>query len=187
MRRKLLLLSGLAVLLVFGPLICDAYRNYRTPVARSLPAHPMRTRENDLVFQLAHGQAITLDEIKNIRTYVDGRYDCSDFKLQSSLRMLYRYHAALSPEMIRELEQMLLHFKYWLDEPGQDGMCYWSENHQLLFATAEYLAGQWLPDSIFTNSGLTGRQHMAQARYRLLSWLKQRWLYGFSEWYSSRH
>jgi hypothetical protein len=185
MRQKLFILSGLIVVLVFGSLIRDAYRNYKTPVARSLPLQPIRTHENDLVLALEHGQTISLDEIKNIRAYVDGRYDCSDFKLQSSLRMLYRYHSALSLEMIRELEQMLLHFKYWLDEPGIDGMCYWSENHQLLFATAEYLAGQWLPDSTFSNSGLSGRQHVAKARARLLTWLKQRWLYGFSEWYSN--
>ena len=28
-------------------------------------------------------------------------------------------------------------------------MTYWSENHQFLFATAEYLAGQWMPDAVF--------------------------------------
>ena len=33
-------------------------------------------------------------------------------------------------------------------EPGQD-MTYWSENHRILFATAEYLAGQFWPGEMF--------------------------------------
>lgn len=75
-------------------------------------------------------------------------------------------------------------------------MTFWSENHQLLFATAEYLAGQWLPNSIFrpgnpyrsegpdrTRPGdLTGSQHMAKARVRLIHWLDDRLRFGFSEW-----
>jgi glycerophosphoryl diester phosphodiesterase len=75
-------------------------------------------------------------------------------------------------------------------------MTFWSENHQLLFATAEYLAGQWLPDAVFragnpyrsegpnrTRPGdLTGRQHMTKARKRLIRWLNDRLRFGFSEW-----
>src|SRR5690606_27598708 len=41
-------------------------------------------------------------------------------------------------------------FKYWIDEPGFDDMVYWSENHVILFAAAEYLAGQLMPDEWFT-------------------------------------
>ena len=33
-------------------------------------------------------------------------------------------------------------------KPGCD-MTYWSENHRLLFAAAEYLAGQYWPDELF--------------------------------------
>ena len=75
-------------------------------------------------------------------------------------------------------------------------MTFWSENHQLLFATAEYLAGQWMPEKIFlpgnpyrsegmnrTRPGdLTGSQHMAKARVRLIRWLDDRLRFGFSEW-----
>jgi hypothetical protein len=35
-------------------------------------------------------------------------------------------------------------------KPGQD-MTYWSENHRLLFAAAEYLAGQYWPADLFVS------------------------------------
>ena len=63
-------------------------------------------------------------------------------------------------------------------------MCYWSENHQILFASAEYLIGQLYPDTVFPNSGLTGKQHMEKARKRMLDWFEMRWNYGFIEFYS---
>ena len=66
-----------------------------------------------------------------------------------------------------------------MDEPGEDSMCYWSENHQILFAASEYLMGQMFPDEVFTNSGITGAQHMEKARVRILDWLEMRWKYGF--------
>ncbi|RWA97847.1 MAG: hypothetical protein EOQ33_29855 [Mesorhizobium sp.] len=73
-------------------------------------------------------------------------------------------------------------------------MQYWSENHQILFATAEYLAGQWLPGKIFrpgeayrskpqqSYGDLTGRERMARARQRIELWLDDRLRFGFSEW-----
>ena len=75
-------------------------------------------------------------------------------------------------------------------------MTFWSENHQILFASSEYLAGQWWPDEVFragrayrgegpdtTRPGdLTGRQRMAHVRPRLLRWLDDRLRLGFSEW-----
>jgi hypothetical protein len=77
-------------------------------------------------------------------------------------------------------------------------MTFWSENHQILFATAEYLAGQLWPDAIFRvgnhfrvegqdksrPSDLIGQQHMAKAKLRILRWLNDRLRFGFSEWNS---
>jgi hypothetical protein len=73
-------------------------------------------------------------------------------------------------------------------------MTYWSENHQILFATAEYLAGQWMPDTTFhpgeryRDGGpayyhdFTGRERVQRARVRLESWLDDRLRFGMSEW-----
>ncbi|WP_022885597.1 endonuclease/exonuclease/phosphatase family protein [Glaciibacter superstes] len=80
--------------------------------------------------------------------------------------------------------------------PGQD-MTYWSENHRILFAAAEYLAGQFWPAEQFVSQranrkegpngplrpgDLTGAQHLAHARRRVLRWLNERLRLGFAEW-----
>lgn len=79
---------------------------------------------------------------------------------------------------------------------GQD-MTYWSENHRLLFAAAEYLAGQYWPKEQFISQrnnrkegpggaprpgDLTGAQHLEHARVRVLRWLNERLRLGFAEW-----
>ena len=66
-------------------------------------------------------------------------------------------------------------------------MCYWSENHQLLFAACEYPAGRKFPDRIFSNNGMTGAQHCEKARTRLLHWLDDRLRFGFVEWHSNTY
>ena len=76
------------------------------------------------------------------------------------LRILYEYGNKIDEKNSALLKKTLLNFKYWMDEPGKDSMCYWSENHQILFASDEYLAGQLFPDDIFTNDGRTGKEHM---------------------------
>ncbi len=64
-------------------------------------------------------------------------------------------------------------------------MCYWSENHHLLFSSAGYLAGQLFPGEKFTNSGQTGKEKMAVNRARVMRWLDMRFRSGFSEWLSN--
>jgi hypothetical protein len=84
------------------------------------------------------------------------------------------------------------------DDKYRYEMTFWSENHQILFATAEYLAGQLWPQTIFRvgNSfreegpgktrptDLLGSQRMERARPRIVRWLDDRLRYGFSEWNS---
>jgi hypothetical protein len=64
-------------------------------------------------------------------------------------------------------------------------MCTWTENHQILFSSAGYLAGQRWPDETFTNSGYGGREQMERCRRRVLRWLDLRYKTGFSEWLSN--
>src|SRR6185503_12826851 len=99
------------------------------------------------------------------------------------------------PEDIRlVVERSFQHFKYWIDEPfsnNADGeMTFWSENHQILFASVEFLAAQYLqqrhPNWIFRD-GKTAEQHLAKARPRLLRWLNDRLRFGFNEWNSSSY
>ena len=64
-------------------------------------------------------------------------------------------------------------------------MCYWSENHQILFASAEYLIGQLYPDQIFKVSGLSGKEHVERAKIRAFDWLEMRWNYSYIEYNSN--
>jgi hypothetical protein len=163
----------------------DFYTNNTIKIVSSQPSSKIDTKENLLLWQLANSQPVNPSDIQNIRKYVDGRYDCSDFRLPSILRIIYEYPDRLSNDIKQQIREMLLGFKYWMDEPGEDGMCYWSENHQILFAAGEYLAGQMYPEDIFVNDGLTGKEHREKARQRILIWLSQRWRYGLTEWYSN--
>jgi hypothetical protein len=120
----------------------------------------------------------------------------ADFQANERIRDLYLLPPPNAdpnfPEEVRvAFERSFQHFKYWLDEPWSDNkdgeMTYWSENHQILFASVEFLAGQYMrdrhPNWIFRD-GTTGAQHMEKVRPRLLRWLDERLRYGFNEWNS---
>ncbi|MCL2023683.1 MAG: hypothetical protein FWG82_04860 [Oscillospiraceae bacterium] len=126
--------------------------------------------------------------IKPVQIMVDERFDCADFRMQSVLRLVYSHGDTLreiSPTAWQTIENMFLGAKYWMSEPGEDSMCYWSENHQLLFAVAEYMAGQYWHDKVFTNDGSTGQERMERGRQRIKYWMQQRFEDGFSEFNSS--
>ncbi|HUT51908.1 MAG TPA: hypothetical protein VM658_00820 [bacterium] len=123
----------------------------------------------------------------NSMTKLGNREDCSDFQMNALLRILFidRSNHCLPDALRDDLKATVLNFKYWLDEPGPDDMVWWSENHQVLFHTAELLAGLLYPDEVFPNSGMTGRQHAEHARPMLHEWLDYRGRFGFSEWHSN--
>jgi hypothetical protein len=129
------------------------------------------------------------DCIKRAIGQMDARRDCADFRLNGVLRLLYQagHCEGLSPALKAKVEESILNFKYWPDEPGVDSMCYWSENHYILYTGGGYLAGQLFPDKAFTNSGQTGREKMAVCRPRVLRWLDLRYRLGFSEWLSNTY
>ena len=117
--------------------------------------------------------------------YVKSEYDCSDFRLVNLVRILYEYGDRIPADYMKKIEDVLFNFRYWWDDPGENSMCYWSENHQILFAAAEYLIGQMYPDQVFPVSGLTGKEHMEKAKIRVFDWLEMRWNYGYIEYYSN--
>ena len=117
--------------------------------------------------------------------YMNGRFDCADFRAQ----MLFKIYkdCSLSDRCAELIKNTFIGFKYFISEPGDDSMCYWSENHQILFAVSEYLAGQEWPDEIFTNNSMTGKEHKEKAKNRIDAWMKQRFDYGFSEYLSNNY
>jgi hypothetical protein len=118
--------------------------------------------------------------------YIDERRDCSDFVMLGIIRLLnqLRDRRLVGKRLLSRAERTVLSFKYGPDEPGIDSMCYWTENHYIMFAVNQYLAGRLFPDRVFTNSNETGRWHSARARRRILEWLALRYRTGFSEWLS---
>lgn len=136
---------------------------------------------------LAQDKEINEAPIYDLLQFIDARYDCADFRVVSILKVIYEYADLISPTTNEAMKKTLLSFKYWIDEPGNDGMCYWSENHQILFATIEYLAGQRFPNEIFSNNQMTGRAHQHKATVRIKRWLQQRYQYGFTEWLSNTY
>lgn len=59
------------------------------------------------------------------------REDCADFRLPA---LFHAYHSPLFTEEEKEsIKQVLLDFRYWTDEPGNDVMWFFSENHALCF------------------------------------------------------
>ena len=139
------------------------------------------------IIELDRGNTIDEAEILDLVDFVNNRYDCADFRLLCLVRTYIAYRHLLTESTVQAIENSMLSFKYWMDEPGSDGMCFWSENHQLLFHTCEYLIGNLFLDSIFSNDGKTGRAHKEKARPKIMSWLKNRFTYGFTEWHSNTY
>jgi len=120
---------------------------------------------------------------------INQRADCSDFYLCGLLGMLYRYakKEAFPASLHQPLEDCVLNFKYWQDEPGSDAMCYTTENHSILFHTCEVLAGQLYPERIFSNTNQPGSWHRQKGEALALEWLQNRAKTGFKEWDSNTY
>lgn len=188
-KRKWVLVVIIIVAVILGVAgwsFIDFTCNDKVAYIEDLPETDYADDINLLLYEMENGiTPYSINELYGTLEYIDGRYDCSDFRLQSLLRIMYEHSDQLAPSDKEAVRKTLTSFKYWMDQPGEDSMCYWSENHQILFATSEYLAGKLYPDDIFVNDGLSGKEHMALARERILIWLEQRWLYGFTEWFSN--
>lgn len=149
------------------------------------PAASINCQQDQVYFDLVSGsEEIDWSRLNGSLEYIQNEYDCSDFRLVNTIRILYEFGNQIPENTITKIEDTLFGFRYWWDEPEGNSMCYWSENHQILFASAEYLIGQKYPDQVFANSGLTGKEHKEKARKRILDWMEMRWNYGFTEFFS---
>ncbi|HWV19488.1 MAG TPA: hypothetical protein VN036_00490, partial [Devosia sp.] len=118
---------------------------------------------------------------------IEERRDCADFV---SVPLLWSYirHASDFPEDLRiRTEKALLEFRYWVDEPGNDVMWFWSENHALCFHVSQLLAGLTWPDATFSASGRQGREQAALATERLHAWFDAVEEDGLAEWNSAAY
>lgn len=172
----------------------DRYQSERTDTTfdtrrgafiRHVLANPGNGPYTELL-RLEHGEAPDEARIRSAIEHVHERRDCADFRLNGLIPLMYRFGTSdrLSNETKNAIERAILGFKYWPDEPGEDSMCTWTENHQIMFAAAGYLAGQLYRETVFENSRLTGTEMMVRFRPRIDRWLELRFRSGFSEWLS---
>lgn len=172
------------LLVVVTTLAIDYNRISNYDIKPQRPESNILLEQDDIYRDLKQGKEIDWSRLNGTLEYIDGQYDCSDFRMVNLIRILYEFGNQIPEATRQKIEKTLFGFRYWWDEPGENSMCYWSENHQILFASAEYLIGQLYPETVFQASGLTGKEHMAKARIRTLDWLEMRWNYGFIEFYS---
>ena len=99
---------------------------------------------------------------------IDIREDCADFTACGLIRFYIENKHRLAEENKEEIKACLTGFKYWMDQYDgrSDSMCHWSENHQILFAVTEYLAGSEWPDATFAD-GKSGAEHTEMALERI--------------------
>lgn len=142
--------------------------------------------------KFALGRHGDLDEepVRRTCAHINAQRDCSDFVMQGILRLLYLDRGVggkLPAELAGLMRRTVLDFRYWLDEPGKSMMAFGSENHRMLFHTAEFLGGLLYPDERFTLSGEKGLFHIQRARFHLHDWLRHKGRFGFEEWLSSHY
>jgi hypothetical protein len=131
---------------------------------------------------------VTTADLAGSLDLVDRRGDCADFEAVGLLQLWHRADADRWDEGLRaRVKDALTGFKYWIDQPGLDAMCYFTENHQMVWHTAELLAGETFPDEKFSNTGWLGRQHADHGRELAVAWMHRKLSGGFSEFDSNAY
>ncbi|MGV8939876.1 MAG: hypothetical protein ACOH2J_22390 [Allorhizobium sp.] len=179
--------GGFSASRVFGVEICHAERQGAAPAD---PAARVREALDEISL---HGEP---DNVRALARLGSGRFgaetdrmmadtlptiedchDCADFALVPLLWCRTAYGAHIAADVVTRIDETILSYRYWMDEPGNDVQWYFSENHALLFHTAAYLAGALLPEARFKRSGRLGREQSATGLQRVRAWLDH-----FEEW-----
>lgn len=114
---------------------------------------------------------------------IERRYDCSDFLVCGLVR--YMKHYPMDGELYSRAKQVLLNWRYWMDQKGSDAMCFWSENHGLMFYTCAMNVGEMFAEEYFERAGMSGRELHLLGRRRVKDWLTDVETYGFEEFLST--
>ncbi|MBO8191518.1 hypothetical protein ITI46_07410 [Streptomyces oryzae] len=131
---------------------------------------------------------VTASGVSHALWMIDNRADCADFEAVGLLHLWHRIPADRWEAGLRtRVRDAILGFKFWIDQPGLDAMCYFTENHQLVWHTAELLWGSELAGDTFGNTGWTGAQHAAHARGMAIAWMRRKLAGGFSEFDSNAY
>jgi len=134
---------------------------------------------------LGRADADTFAMLRGILPPVEDCHDCADFILVPLLWCRIAYADALPDDLSAAIDDVTLGFRYWMDEPGNDVMWFFSENHALLFHTAAYLAGHMHETARFRRSGRTGAEQREAGRRRLVEWFDHFEAAEMAEWNSA--
>ena len=191
---------GLGALIAIGAIILSVLLQFAWNMLFVSPYEPTLTKGGDGKLTRMLYEAPSLDDGYFLDTElisenlagaierIDVREDCADFTAAGLIRFYLENEHRLAEVNKEEIKRCLTGFKYWMDQyDGRaDSMCHWSENHQILFASTEYLAGIIWPDAEFAD-GKVGSEHRAMALERIEAWAYQRYYYGFNEYYSNNY
>lgn len=145
---------------------------------------------NRAMVLLETGRGMTpfaLECVRNSAAMIRDKEDCADFYLVPAFLLLTRYRHWLDESTFAQLKRYILDFRYWIDEPGNDVMWYFSENHAFLFHVSQYLAGWLFPSDTFEASGKTGREQYETGKRRVADWFALFFKYGYAEWNSATY
>jgi len=128
-------------------------------------------------------EQIIVEELEGVRQ----RRDCSDFHFIIILYIYRTFSHLISEKLKNEMKETMRNYRYWIDEPGDDVMWFFSENHALLFHVCQYVAGECLPDQVFSGSGCTGREMHEKAVGLLNEWFEGFFEEFITEWNSNAY
>ncbi len=123
--------------------------------------------------------------ILNDLSLINKRFDCSDFLMCGLLRYIHEY--GLPEDLKAEAKNAILNYRYWMTMKGADGMCFWSENHSLMFWFSACDAGLMYPDELFPRTGMTGKELHEYGERRVDEWLDDVLSHGYEEFLSSTY
>ncbi len=167
----------------------DTYAERKQKVWAAIRNHPSLTNDYRALIRLQEGEELNnLEQIfSNHLGWVNDKRDCSDFRMIILVYLYGRFADQLPEKLRKDMEEAFLNYRYWIDEPGDDVMWFFSENHALMFQVSQYFAGQYLPEEIFVCSGLTGREASKKAEKLLEEWFDSFFTEFATEWNSSTY
>lgn len=125
--------------------------------------------------------------LENSLKKIEAKEDCADFYFSPMLMLISKYRKYISDDLYERIRKSILNFRFWFDEPGNDVMWWFSENHALLFHIGQYLAGHMYTDEEFVVSGKKGLEQYQIGKERVEKWFDIFERYGFAEWNSATY
>lgn len=152
----------------------------RSGSARALARHALAGDSGEV--------AVLPEDLTAALGFITSRSDCADFEAVGLMLLWHRVpETQWDPGARASVREALLDFKYWIDQPGNDAMCYFTENHQMVWHTAETLVGEAFQDEKLSNSGWTGAEHADHGREMARAWINRKLTSGFSEFDSNAY